>query len=356
MTKKRNIILLIFIITISVLFTATACTDLAVSEGENNTNEENLRVHFIDVGQGDAILIQNGNKSMLIDAGDNKYGQIVVDYLKDNGVSKLDYLIGTHPHADHIGGLDEVIKNLEIGTIIMPRLNHDTKTYEDVLLAVQEKGLKINSPKIAEDYELGEVKWTILAPNSEEYESLNNYSVVVKLEYGNNSFLFTGDAESLSEDEILNLHNGALTEIDVLKVGHHGSSSSTCDEFLEEVNPQIAIIQLGEDNSYGHPHQETIEKLENKRIEIYRNDLNGNIMLTSDGDDINVEVKVESNKGEVSSEKDNYEQVQYIGNKNSKVLHLESCEQLPIEKNRVYFSNREEAIEENYKPCQRCNP
>jgi competence protein ComEC len=353
MTKKRNVVLLIFIISISILFTATACSDFAV---ENNTNEENLRVHFIDVGQGDAILIQTENRNMLIDAGDNSYGQLVVDYLRDKGVSRLDYLIGTHPHADHIGGLDEVIKNFEIGTIIMPKLSHDTKTYEDVLLAVQEKGLKINTPKITEPYELEDVKWTMLAPNSEEYESLNNYSVVVKLEYGKRSFLFTGDAESLSEGEMLELHRRMLKGIDVLKIGHHGSSSSTSDEFLDVVNPKIAVIQLGENNKYGHPHEETMEKLENKDIEIYRNDLNGNIILTSDGDNINVELQVESNAEDGSLSKEENNSVQYIGNKNSKVLHLESCEQLPAEKNRVYFTKRQEAIEENYKPCQRCNP
>lgn len=374
MTKKRNKVLLIFIITISVLFTAIACTDLPVLGEEKNaspkdiTSGENLRVHFIDVGQGDAILIQNGNKNMLIDAGDNKYGQLVVDYIRDKGVSKLDYLIGTHPHADHIGGLDDVIKNFDIGTIIMPKLNHDTKTYEDVLLAVQDKGLKINAPKIADNYELGDAQWTILAPNSEEYENLNNYSVVVKLEYGNNSFLFTGDAESLSEGEMLKLHRGEFSGIDVLKLGHHGSSSSTSDEFLEEVNPQTAVIQLGEDNKYGHPHQETMEKLQKKEIEIYRNDINGNIILTSDGDTINVELqaalseveKTSGNEEKASSarkeEKNEDQDVQYIGNKNSKVLHLESCEQLPIEKNRMYFLSKEEALEEGYKPCQRCNP
>ena len=355
MTKRSKLSILILIIFLSILF--SACSDADVFEEDHAFNGEDLRVHYIDVGQGDAILIQKDHQNMLIDAGDNKYEQLMVDYLKGHGVSKVDFLIATHPHADHIGGMDAVIKNFDIGTIIMPKVAHNSKTFEDVLLAIKEKGLKVNAPKIAEAYELGDARWTILAPNSEIYENFNNYSVVVKLEYGNKSFLFTGDAENLPEEEMLARH-GNLLSSNVLKVGHHGSNSSTTEEFLEVVHPEIAVIQLAKDNKYGHPHSEVMERLEDYGVDIYRNDIHGNIIINSDRNTINVNVQV---KQTLNQEKDLYNKkkkknIQYIGNKNSKVLHLESCDQLQEEKNRVYFSNRKEALEKDFKPCQRCKP
>lgn len=246
--------------------------------------EQSLEVHYIDVGQGDAILIKQDEYNMLIDAGDNKYEKTVVAYLKDKGVTKLDYVIGTHPHADHIGGLDAVIDSFDIGKIIMPKVTHTSKTYEDVLIAIKNKGLKISSPIIGGNYELGEATFTIIAPNGEKYKDYNNYSVVLRMEFGENSFLFTGDAETLSEKEILN--NKHKVEAQVLKVGHHGSNTSTSIGFLDAVNPEYAIIQVGADNKYGHPNIEIINRLEEHKIKIFRNDLHGDIILISDGENL----------------------------------------------------------------------
>lgn len=244
----------------------------------------NLEVHFIDVGQADSILIMIDSDSMLIDAGNNGDSDLVVDYIKSQGLEDLDYVIGTHPHEDHIGGLDAVINSFEVGKVLMPKQVSTTKTFEDVLTSIQNKGLKITTPKIGASYNLGGAEWTILAPHEEQYDETNNSSIVIKLEYGNNSFIFTGDAEEASELDILKM--GDLKS-DVLKVGHHGSSSSTSLDFLNAVNPNYAVISLGFDNSYGHPHSEVIERLSNKNIEVLRTDELGTIIFTSDGKSLN---------------------------------------------------------------------
>lgn len=243
-----------------------------------------LKVIAIDVGQADSILITAGSNSMLIDAGTNEAADIVVNYIKDQGITKLDYVIGTHPHEDHIGGMDAVISTFDIDKVILPDAQSSTKSFEDVLDAISDKGLKITRPVPGTAYSLGNASFTILAPNGSKYEDLNNYSVVVKLVFGNSSFLFTGDAESRSEKEILK--NGFDIKADYLKVGHHGSITSTSDDFLNAVNPKYAVISVGKDNNYGHPANETIQKLTDADIKIYRTDKMGTIVAISDGNSI----------------------------------------------------------------------
>jgi len=260
-------------------------TRQASTTGLQNRNDT-LKVHFLDVGQGDSILVQFPNgKNMLVDAGKSDSASTITNYLKNNGVIKIDYLIGTHPHEDHIGSLDAVIKDFEIGEVWMPKATTNTKTFRDVLTAVKNKGLQINTAKAGVSMlEDGNLSVKVLAPCETTYEDLNNFSAVIKVKYGDIAFLLTGDAEELSEKEIL--ASGADLKSQVLKVGHHGSNSSTSPEFLKSVNPKYAVISVGAGNDYHHPHQVTLNKLQKAGVTVLRTDERGTIIFTTDGKEI----------------------------------------------------------------------
>lgn len=328
-----------------------------------------IEVHFIDVGQGDAILIKQNGSNMLIDAGENHYGDLVVDYLEEQRVESLEYVVGTHPHSDHIGGLDDVINYFPVSNVMMPDVVHTSKTFEDVLMAIDNKGLKMTKPVVGERFNLGDSEFTIIGPNSDNYSNLNDYSVMIRLSFGENSFMLTGDAEQTAEKEALS--NGELLKSDVLKAGHHGSETSTIDSFLKDVNPDYAIMQVGEGNQYDHPSQSVINKLEDRGVTLYRTDLQGNIIAKSDGKNISFETtesKKPKNSGftpgdsvdkpvEDTNEEDvAIEDGAFIGNKNSKVLHTKTCGHLPDEHNRVYFDNKDEGFDLGYKACGFCKP
>lgn len=244
----------------------------------NTIVESNLKIYFIDVGQADSILIQNKDENMLIDAGNNNDGDKLVSYFKSLGIKEFKYVVGTHPHEDHIGGLDNIIKSFSIDKVYLPDVITTTKTFEDVLIALEDKNMNFNVPKINENMSLGESSLNVLYTGTDE-DDLNNSSIVLKLVFGNNSFLLTGDATSEIEELIIEKNIKA----DVLKIGHHGSRYSTSDSFLDKVNPQYAIISAGKNNSYKHPHTEILNKLEKRNIEIYRTDNLGTILVTSDG-------------------------------------------------------------------------
>ena len=245
---------------------------------------DSISVHFIDVGQGDSILIKAGAAAMLIDTGNPGDSSQIIDYLNEQGVSSIKYLVGTHPHADHIGGMADIIDAFTIGTILMPRATNDTETFENVLDAVDRKGMEITAPKVGSEYYLANVKCIILAPNSSSYNDLNDNSLVIRLVFGETSFLFTGDAETSSEDEML--ADGYDLESTLLKVGHHGSDSSSSARFLAAVQPRYAVISVGSGNTYGHPALGTLQRLSATGAEIYRTDLSGTIIATSDGTSI----------------------------------------------------------------------
>ncbi len=244
--------------------------------------QEDLLIDFIDVGQADSILIRNQDKVMLIDAGTNEAGETVVNYLQNLGITKIDYVIGTHPHEDHIGGLDDVINHFDIGQIYMPKIETTTKTFEDVLESIENKNLTVTAPNKGDKIELGQAAGEFMTEPILDEDNLNVSSLVLRVEFGNTSYLFMGDAEEENEKTIL------WPKTDVLKVGHHGSSTSSSESFLEQVKPQYAIIMAGKDNSYGLPTQETIDKLNNIGSEIYRTDENGTIQMTSDGNTIEI--------------------------------------------------------------------
>lgn len=245
--------------------------------------QDNLLVDFIDVGQADSILIRNQDQVMLIDAGTNEAGDTVVNYLKELGITKINYLVGTHPHEDHIGGIDDVINNFDIGQIYMPKMETTTKTFEDVLEAIENKNLTVTAPNKGDKIELGQAVGTFMTDPILDKDNLNLSSLVMRLEFGNTSFLFMGDAEKENEETI----NWPKT--DVLKVGHHGSNTSSSKKFLEQIEPEYSIIMVGKDNSYNLPKQETIDSLESIGSEIYRTDENGTIKIISDGNHLEIE-------------------------------------------------------------------
>ena len=250
----------------------------------NLDTSENIKIHYIDVGQGDSILIQCGEHNMLIDAGTNSSEEDLISYLDNLNIQKFDYLVGTHTHEDHIGGMDKIVKKYDFDSILFPKTTSNTKTFENFVTEVKNKNKKLTAPDTTKTYILGDATFEILSPLKDEYEDQNNYSIVIKLKYKDTSFLFTGDAEKLVEEDILDTNKDISA--DVIKIGHHGSSTSTSEEFLKKVNPKYAVISLGKDNSYGHPHKETIELLENYNIKTYRTDELGTIICTSDGKNI----------------------------------------------------------------------
>jgi competence protein ComEC len=256
---------------------------ISAEKTENVTlTGDKIQIHFFDVGQADSILLISNNETMLIDAGTNEKGQTVVENIKNLGITKIDYLIGTHPHEDHIGGLDDVINNFEIGTIYMPKVQTNTKTFEDVLDAISNKGLKITTPEKGDKFNVGNVECEIMLCDSELSEKENNLnlsSIVIRAVYNKQSYLFMGDAETKNEQ------TRDWPQTNVLKVGHHGSNTSSSQSFLNQVMPQIAIIQVGKDNSYGHPKQAILNRIQKLGTTIYRTDEKGNILLESDGID-----------------------------------------------------------------------
>lgn len=296
-TKEKQIVLLIVVfifIILSILGikyeqieeffnpTKSVINKVTAEESENIVLEGDdiIQIHFFDVGQADSILLISDNQTMLIDAGNNDDGKLIVNNIKKLGISKLDYVIGTHPHEDHIGGLDEVILNFEIGTIYMPKVQTNTKTFEDVLDAISSKNLSISTPNVGDKFMVGNAECEVMLAGTgtkEEQENLNLSSIVIRVTYKEQSYLFMGDSETQNES------SRSWEQTNVLKVGHHGSDTSSSKNFLNQVLPQISVISVGKDNSYGHPHNEVIDRLEKIGTLIYRTDEKKNILLESDG-------------------------------------------------------------------------
>jgi competence protein ComEC len=332
-------------------------------------NEKELMVHFIDLGQGSgALVIGPGGETLLYDGGQlhGDAGDEIVPYLKNLGISKVDVVIPSHPHADHINGLDNVIRTFDIGAVYMPKVSHTTKTFEDLLVAIKEKGLKIKEGKAGVEIPLGDMTINMIAPNSTDYDNLNEWSIAIRFEYGNTSFIFTGDAEHQSENEML--QHGMELGSDVYLVGHHGSSSSSSTSFLDAVNPTYVVIQVGK-NSYGHPHQETLDKLASRHIKVYRNDISGDIIFKSDGQQItviqgkeeiglpgsNMSQDNEDEDEQSTSTQSDISGLRFIASKNSDVYHEVDC---PGGANRIkdsnalYFDSEEEAQSSGRRMCR----
>ncbi len=250
---------------------------IAVGEGEY------VELHIIDVGQGDSILVATSGGYMLIDAGPGSAEDDLKDYLVSYGVSELEYAVFTHPHEDHIGGADMIMTDFTVSNVILPDCEASSQTYKRMTDAIEDSGANVIVALTGSEYTLGSMTATVLAPISAKYSNTNNYSIVMKLEFGDTSFMLTGDAEVLSEEEIMAQFSADFLKCDLLKVGHHGSDTSTSLEFLRAVAPSLAAISCGAGNSYGHPHGALLSRLADASAEIFRTDEAGSIVFVSDG-------------------------------------------------------------------------
>lgn len=248
-----------------------------------------IAVHFIDVGQGDSELIMTSDgKTMLIDAGTPDSRSVLTEYLKNQGVKKIDYFVLTHPHADHIGGAAAVLDAFDVVNVIMTDVQTTTSTYKKVLQKIDEKECGVIFAEAGKEYSLGEAKFTLLGPVSDYSDDLNNTSIVLRLTFGKTSFMFTGDAEKKAEQDMLAKFPASYFRADVLKLGHHGSSTSTSDEWFFAVSPEYAVISCGKNNDYGHPHRETLSLLKKNGTTYFRTDTDGSIVMSSDGESVKI--------------------------------------------------------------------
>ncbi|WP_346966607.1 ComEC/Rec2 family competence protein [Clostridium perfringens] len=284
MDKKKKIISSIIGI-IVVLLAGYFGIDL--TQDSKVPKDSELMISYMDVGQGDAAYIKVNGNDILIDAGPRSNSKELLEQLKAKNIDDFELVIATHPHEDHIGGMVDVFKEYEVKAFYSPKITHTTKTYENLVKAVKDEGLKTKELKGGMVIDLGEVaKFEVFTPQKSEYEELNDYSPIMKLSFGDTSYLFTGDAEKLAEEEALAKYKNSL-DSDVIKFGHHGSSSSSSNAFIEAVSPKYGIISCAKDNKYGHPHRETLDIIKKYNIKTFRTDTDGEIILTSDGKSIN---------------------------------------------------------------------
>lgn len=368
--KKKSIIVS-FMIMLSVI---SFCILPVLSKAaDSKPLKKSFWVEFIDVGQGDCALIQCDGKYMMIDGGPSKASSIVYTILKEKGINTLDVMVATHPDEDHIGGLSGALNYAKVEKVYSPVISHDTKTFKSLLKYINKQGKKITVPKAGDSFSLGSAKVNILGPLNTS-EDTNNSSIVVKVTYGKNTFLFMGDAEEKEELHIIK--NNKDIKCDVIKIGHHGSISSTSKALLNASNPTYAVISVGK-NKYGHPADKIIEKLSAADVQIYRTDKCGDITFYSDGNEISVETekntvsntykpdsensssKTDTN-GVISTGNDTKtNESSYVLNTNTKKFHIPTCSSVSEmkEKNKQYVSkSREDIISDGYKPCKKCNP
>lgn len=321
------------------------------------TESELVKVHFIDVGQGDSILIQTPNSAVLVDGGPGSAGQKIVDYLRQHGIGELYAVVATHPHEDHIGGLVKVVDEFPIKNFYMPNKEHTTITFENLVYAVIDSGARRIQARSGVEFELDGVRFEFLAPVRLDYSNLNDYSAVIKVIHGKNSFLLAGDAEREAERDML--LEGLDLKADVLKVGHHGSETSTSSEFLIAVWPKYAVISVGEGNSYGHPHRHVLNMLEIAGASVYRTDELGTIVTISDGETLTfVFEKDETESVEVGATKEKEPETEvkeitvYITRTGSK-YHRSGCRYLRQSRIPISLS---EAKRRGYGACSVCRP
>ena len=314
-------------------------------------SSDGLTVHFIDVGQADCALLECGGEFMLIDGGNRDDGQLVVSYLEQQGVEELSTVVCTHAHEDHVGGLPSVLAVYPTKQVYAPTRTYASNIFDDFVYYTDQQGLEITLPEPGDSWTLGDASVTVLGPVA-SYADTNNTSIVLKVAYGTTSFLFTGDMETEAETDMLDYWGSRVDwNTDVLKVGHHGSNTSTGYRFLNDVNPDYAVISVGADNSYGHPHQEPLSRLNQAGVTIFRTDELGTVIARSDGTEITI---TWSNQSANPENAETAAAAYFIGNLNSRKFHAPDCANLPSEKNQVIFDSYQEAIDAGYAPCGSC--
>lgn len=325
----------------------------SVNSGDVINIDDKLNIYVLDVGQGSSCLIECNNEYMLIDAGENDCEDLVCDYLNQLNVDSLKYVIGTHPDSDHIGGLDAVINNFDVETIFLSG-EKDTKTYDDVINSIKNKNLTYLKPSVGDIYELGESTFTIIGPN-EEYSSSNDNSICLKLSYKEFDFITTGDAEIEAEKDIVKLDMNLNAE--VYNAGHHGSSNASSETLLDIIKPDVVTISVG-DNNYGHPHKETLDRFEERNIEVYRTDELGVIHIVSDGQVYDINKKsfdVEQNEiiSDINNDNSSNNDIIVYKTKTGSKYHKDGCDSLSNSKIEIL---EQDAINEGLEPCKKCNP
>ena len=313
--------------------------------------ESALTVHFIDVGQADCALLECDGYYMLIDGGNIGDGQLVISYLQQQGVEELAAVVCTHAHEDHVGGLPSVLAVFPTKAVYAPTKTYASNVYDDFMYYVDQQGLEVTIPAPGDEFSLGGANVMVLGP-VKSYAETNDTSIVLRVDHKENSFLFTGDMEVAAENDMLD-HWGdtGIFDADVLKVGHHGSETSTGYRFLNTVMPTYGVISVGEGNKYGHPNEEPLSRLKQAGVVILRTDKLGHIIASSDGFEITFRWENQNARPE---DVEAGEAITYIGNKNSKKLHVDGCPSLPKEENQVVFDSYEAAIAEGYSPCSSC--
>ena len=312
-----------------------------------------LEVRFLDVGQGDAALLICGGNTMMIDGGNVSDSSFIYSYLKKSGIGHLDYVVCTHPHEDHAGGLAGALNACEADVILSPVENSDNEAFLSLLKQIEKQNLAITVPAVGDEFYLGTAKITVIGP-MRQHEEVNNDSLVLKIEFGRTSFLFTGDAEREEESEVTDEYDDLKST--VLKVAHHGSASSSSYAVLRAVMPEYAVISVGDGNPYAHPHNDVMSRLRDVGAKVYRTDMQGTVTAVSDGR--SVEFRVERNKDAVTNPTEEYADgsAYYIGNKKTLTFHLPDCPSLPVPGNQVIFDSRSDAIKRGFTPCGMCRP
>ena len=353
--------------------TEPQATQPEATEPPTIPNSGGFTVHFIDVGQADAALIICDGKTMLIDGGNSDDSNLIYSYLSQRGITHLDYIIATHAHEDHVGGLSGALTFATVGKVYCPVTSYNSNAFRNFVTNVQKRGASITVPSVGTKFSLGSASCTVLAVNPYASDP-NNTSIVLRVVYGNTTFLFTGDAETEVEQTLLN--SGYSLSATVLKVGHHGSYTSSSYQFLWNVMPQYAVISCGKNNSYGHPHDEVVSRLRDADVKLYRTDMQGDIICTSNGSTVSFSVSRNANadtfggignnstgnsgtSGGATSPDTPSQNKSYTLNINSLKFHDPDCEwaQKISSKNRKdYVGSREDLIAEGYTPCGSCNP